>query len=63
MDHENAQFDAEHYMGDFIEDEDLDELLAWKEPWLAASKGVGLGGGGGGGGCAHSGRCENFACA
>ncbi|KAF8911140.1 SHQ1 protein-domain-containing protein [Gymnopilus junonius] len=38
--HEDGKFDEEHYMADFIDDEYIQELMAWKHPHVTDSNPV-----------------------
>ncbi|KAH6919073.1 SHQ1 protein-domain-containing protein [Coprinopsis sp. MPI-PUGE-AT-0042] len=36
MEHEEKKWDPEHYMADYADDEYIQELLAWKHPYISA---------------------------
>ncbi|KAH9001776.1 SHQ1-domain-containing protein [Lactarius akahatsu] len=41
LQHEDSKWDPEHYMADFADSEQIEELLAWTHPYLASSSSVG----------------------
>ncbi|KAL0947096.1 hypothetical protein HGRIS_013236 [Hohenbuehelia grisea] len=38
--HENSKWDEEHYMADFADDEMIQELIAWKHPYIEDNKAI-----------------------